>query len=119
MQMNSEIDASDIARGERLKQERIRLGWIQKGIAEKVGLRELAWINYEKGRRAPDQRLLEQLHGLGFDVMYLVTGERANESTLTEGERELISIWQIVDDKHRDGFITLARTYANMHTRTL
>ena len=60
--------------GERLREERIRLGYNQPGFAVLAGLKKQAQINYEKGARHPDSEYLSAIAEAGADIQYIVTG---------------------------------------------
>lgn len=61
---------------ERLKVQRKTLGFSQQGLADACGIVLRTQQNYDAGTRNPDSEYLAKLHGLGFDVLYLVTGQR-------------------------------------------
>ena len=60
--------------GERLKQERVRLGFNQTVAAKKVGVSREMWGRYEKGAAKPRDVVESKLQGAGFDVDYIFTG---------------------------------------------
>lgn len=62
--------------GLRLKEERKRLGYTQKGLAERSGIDRLSQINYEHGRRSAPADYLAGLQQLGMDSRYILTGKR-------------------------------------------
>lgn len=62
--------------GERLRQERERLGMNQDDFGEVGGVRKLAQINYEKSERHPDAKYLTAINEIGVDLLYLFTGIR-------------------------------------------
>lgn len=76
--------------GERLKDERTRLGLSQSAFAEIGGVKKLAQINYEKGERFPDALYLSNLAKIGVDVLFIVTGQKVNESSHTLVPDELL-----------------------------
>lgn len=61
--------------GERLKQERLRLGLSQTALAALVGTTKKSQITYEKGVM-PDAGYLSWLALSGADIQYIVTGHR-------------------------------------------
>lgn len=61
--------------GERLKQERLRLGLSQTALAALVGTTKKSQISYEKGVM-PDAGYLSWLALSGADIQYIVTGQR-------------------------------------------
>lgn len=83
--------------GERLREERERLGLSQPVFGEIGGVQKLAQSNYEQGKRAPDADYLAAVAASGVDVRYVVTGERdytpppalsAEEQTMLEYFRQ-------------------------------
>jgi len=57
--------------GQRLKEERQRLGLKQTELAQKIGVSEKTISNYETGHF--NTPLMEMVH-LGIDIGYLITG---------------------------------------------
>lgn len=66
-----------MAIGERLKEERLRLGISQTDLGAAGGVGKTTQINYEKGERSPDAEYLAAVAEKGVDVLYVVTGLRA------------------------------------------
>lgn len=64
--------------GERLKQERERLGLTQEEFADLAGVNKRSQINYEKGVRFPDARYLSKIAQAGTGIDYVLTGEGAD-----------------------------------------
>jgi len=71
----------DISLGERLKAERLRLGYSQTDFAELAGASKRSQIGWEQGRSAPDANVLAVWAAEGMDVGYVVTGVPANRAT--------------------------------------
>ena len=65
--------------GERLKEERERLGLSQSALGEAVGVGRKSQFNYESGRTTPDAEYLALAASLGVDVRYVITGSRDYE----------------------------------------
>lgn len=63
---------------ERLKAERERLGFNQTDFAAVVGASKHAQINWEKGAATPNAAALAAWAERGLDVLFVVTGQRAN-----------------------------------------
>ncbi|WP_134163314.1 helix-turn-helix domain-containing protein [Pseudomonas citronellolis] len=68
--------------GDRLRLERERLGLSQEALGEIGGVKKLAQINYEKGKRHPDSEYLAAIAGAGVDVLYLLTGQRSSGQSI-------------------------------------
>lgn len=62
--------------GERLREERDRLGLSQTAFAELGGAGKHSQINYEADRRKPDATYLAALAQAGADITYILTGHR-------------------------------------------
>lgn len=64
--------------GARLKEERKRLGFSQTDFADLVGASYKSQLRWEKDESAPGADALGVWAGVGLDVLYVVTGQRAN-----------------------------------------
>jgi len=63
--------------GERLREERERLGWSQTTLAE-YGATNLRTVGaWERGETSPNGVRLMKLAAAGVDVVYVLTGRRA------------------------------------------
>jgi transcriptional regulator with XRE-family HTH domain len=69
--------------GERLAEERARLGLTQARVAELAAVTRRTQINYERGERAPDAAYLTAIETQGFDALYVLFGR--HESRGGEG----------------------------------
>lgn len=65
--------------GERLKQERKRLGFNQSDFAAIGEATRKTQYNYECGERPPDGGYLAAIAAIGADVLYILTGTRSGE----------------------------------------
>ena len=62
--------------GNRLRQERERLGMSQTAFAALAGQSKRAQIRYESGERSPDAEYLARLARHGVRVLWVITGKR-------------------------------------------
>ena len=62
--------------GDRLREERVRLGMNQSVFGEASGVTEKSQMLYEEGERAPDAVYLMAVSAAGVDVRYVITGHR-------------------------------------------
>ena len=62
--------------GDRLREERVRLGLTQPAIGEIGGVTKKTQMLYEGGERAPDANYLSAIAAHGADVRYVLTGAR-------------------------------------------
>lgn len=79
--------------GERLGGERKRLGLSQVDVRVRTGVGKNAQINYEAGTTIPDAEYLWFLHGAGFDLMYILTGDRSPEAPLNPELQNLLEAY--------------------------
>ncbi len=85
------VSVSDI--GARLKEERERLGVSQTRMGEIGSVGKTTQINYEKGVYSPDATYLAAIAAEGVDVLYVLTGARAqiSEEGLNEREKAVLT----------------------------
>jgi transcriptional regulator with XRE-family HTH domain len=62
--------------GKRLKEERERVGRSQGEMADAMRVDRKSQASYESGQRSPRADYLSEAHGLGIDVLYVLTGVR-------------------------------------------
>jgi transcriptional regulator with XRE-family HTH domain len=87
--------------GERLREERVRIGLSQTEMAEVGGVKRTTQHIYESDIRVPDLKYLERIRDAGADLSYLVLGFRqghqgadaASFSPLT-----LTNMYRVVDE---------------------
>ena len=98
--MSEEIRA---AVGARLKEERERLEWSQAALAEAAGASRRAVVAWEAGATVPGADALATLARHGYDVLYIVVGQRSGpiESRLTPDEAALLDNYQHSDEEGR------------------
>ncbi|MEW6679157.1 MAG: helix-turn-helix transcriptional regulator [Pseudomonadota bacterium] len=75
--------------GERLREERERLGYSLSEFANKIGVHRNTQTNYELGKREFDQAYVEATKTLGVDVTYLLDAVRRDFLVRTETEQDL------------------------------
>lgn len=82
--------------GQRLREERERLGLSQERFAAVGGVQKRAQINYEAGERAPDALYLEGVALLGVNVLYVITGKREEmpAPAITADERLMLDYYR-------------------------
>lgn len=85
----------------RLKEERSRLGMTQPVVAELGGVSKTTVVSYESGVHVPDAVFLSRLAARGFDVGYVLSGERAAikagadlDWDLLQGVMEVVSTFE-------------------------
>ncbi|WIE52389.1 helix-turn-helix transcriptional regulator [Pseudomonas sp. GM17] len=100
--------------GDRLKEERERLGFNQTEFAAKAGASKNSQYNYEKGERSPDASYLAAVAERGVDVLYVVTGERKPtmaESVSTETAK-FLEVYQRISEVDREVLFRMAVAFA-------
>lgn len=86
--------------GERLKSERMRLGFNQTEFAAVGGVQRRAQVFYEQDERRPDAGYLLAVSRLGVDVQYVVTGTPSVQA-LTDDEALLLDGFRKLDLKNK------------------
>ncbi len=89
--------------GERLKEERERLGLNQTDFAALAGASKNTQYNYEKGERSPDANYLAAAAERGVDVLYVLTGERRPSAaeSVSSDEIELVKAYRSMSEAER------------------
>lgn len=95
--------------GERLKEERSRLGFNQTDLAAVGGVGKTTQINYEKGAGSPDAAYLAAIAEQGADVLYIVTGERKPRlgESLSADEAHILDNYRALSAKDQDAVARL------------
>jgi len=75
--------------GQRLREERERLGLSQTALGAIGGVQQNAQFLYEKDQRSPNAEYLRALATIGADTHYIITGQR-NTAALTADETDVI-----------------------------
>jgi transcriptional regulator with XRE-family HTH domain len=96
--------------GNRLKEERERLGHTQTTLATLAATTKKTQIDYETGRTSPNAEYLKTLSSVGFDVTYIVTGQRLDNVARTTREMSLLHHYRLLDDRQRNALNELAYT---------
>lgn len=76
--------------GDRLREVRKEMGLSQTELAEIGGVMRNSQGFYERGTRPPDAGYLEKIAAAGADVVYILTGFRAQAPTLSPVEVDLL-----------------------------
>lgn len=89
--------------GDRLREERDRLGLTQAELGEKGGVKKNAQSAYEIGERSPDAAYLTNIGLAGVDVPFLFTGLRSRLIELSEVEQFILDTYRRIDVYAKDG----------------
>lgn len=95
-----EIMSNLLRIGERLKEERERLGINQTDFATLGESSRKTQFNYETGERVPDAAYLSSIAEAGADVLYILTGTRsATMQSISPRQRALLDNYEHSDDQ--------------------
>lgn len=105
--------------GERLREERERLGLSQAVFGELGGVKANAQGNYEKGDRYPDAAYLAAVAEQGVDVLYVVTGQRTPRlsASLSSDESDLVEHYRQLPEGDRQYTHKMVNALAEMAGR--
>ncbi len=76
--------------GERIREERLRLGLSQVDFGGITRVSKTTQFNYESGDRSPDANYLMMAANAGVDVMYVLTGVRTAGDAAKLSPRETL-----------------------------
>ncbi|OEC69647.1 transcriptional regulator [Pseudomonas sp. AP19] len=102
--------------GDRLKEERERLGFNQTELAAIGGASKNSQYNYEKGERSPDATYLASVTNEGVDLLYVVTGERkpTKAESITVDEAQLLESYRLMDGADKQSLLRMAFALAKV-----
>ncbi|GLX14765.1 transcriptional regulator [Pseudomonas straminea] len=105
--------------GERLREERERLGQNQTDFGQAAGVSRGTQKAYELGSSSPDIRYLSGLQALGVDVTYVLTGlrEAAEVGDLSPDESHLLADYRRLSDAQRTHTSHMVNALAEMAGR--
>lgn len=101
--------------GNRIKEERVRLGLNQFEFGKLAGVSKTTQFNYEKGDRQPDAAYLAAVAAVGVDVMYLITGTRRVDPDLSPDEVALLSNYRNLGPEQRASINQVSETMAAIY----
>ena len=106
--------------GDRLRQERERLGLTQPAFADAAGGKKRTLIDWEKGVSSPTAVQLAALAGIGVDVLYILTGQRTGGASapaparaVSEGDRVLLDNFHAAPAQVQAGVKTTLGAFAD------
>jgi transcriptional regulator with XRE-family HTH domain len=88
--------------GNRLREERKRLGLLQPAFADLGGVKRVTQHFYEQDERVPDANYLLRLHEHGIDVVYVLLGKRQRLDGVALAINVLGDIYRAVEELARD-----------------
>lgn len=97
--------------GERLKEERERLGMNQTDFAAQLNVSKNSQYNYEKGERSPDALYLAAADAFGVDVLYVITGRRqpVELESLSQEELDVLRYIKFMEEEDRIAYLRVGR----------
>ena len=105
--------------GERIKEERERLGYNQTDFAALAGASKHSQINWEKGASFPNSMTLKAWADKGLDVLYVVTGQRSVPSTafpkvekISPDKQELMDAFDGMSPEQRRAILEVGKVLA-------
>jgi transcriptional regulator with XRE-family HTH domain len=100
--------------GERLREERMRMGIAQLAMADVCGVSRGTLATWEKGEQSPNAVALAVMADMGVDVLYVVTGQRTGpgQATLAPAERDLLASYARADEAGRAAIRAVAAVAA-------
>lgn len=93
--------------GDRLREERERLGMTQPVLAEVAGTTKKSQIDYEKNSAQPKSGYLMAIAAAGADVQYILTGVRST-TTLTPDEKMLLEQYRAANPAGKNAIMGAA-----------
>ena len=87
--------------GQRLKEERKRVGFTQPQLGEIVSLTKRTVIDWEKDKSSPTAIQLAAMAKNGFDVSYLITGIRTQPVELPSDEAFLLDSFRSLNNEQK------------------
>ena len=105
--------------GNRLQQERKRIGLNQDDFAQKVGVAKRTLAGYEGGTGDVGATVLALAAELGVDVLYIVTGARTpqHDGSITPEEIQVIEQYRLLPEQDRASVARLTTALAEMSGR--
>ncbi|MBK0032708.1 helix-turn-helix transcriptional regulator [Erwinia sp. S43] len=99
--------------GDRLRQERERLGFTQTEMAKIGGVAFRTYCDYEAGKTEPKSSLLEALHVAGADVLFIITGLKSPTQNISTEEQILVENYRSMDDAARLNMQAVGNAFAS------
>jgi transcriptional regulator with XRE-family HTH domain len=109
--------------GDRLTEERKRIGLNQTDFGAVGGVTKTSQVNYESGIRSPDANYWQSIYNIGADVNYILTGVRtligecktssdSNTLSITKEEEKMITLYRRCSVEQKKDIVKDAEKYA-------
>ena len=97
--------------GNRLKEQRKKMGLTQVAAAQKAGIERETWGKYERGVFLPSGDVLISFLNIGIDVSALFSvSDRQPENLLAQDEQELLANYRQTTDSGKFVILSVAKT---------
>ncbi|MCL6592703.1 MAG: helix-turn-helix domain-containing protein, partial [Alicyclobacillus sp.] len=101
-----------------MERERIKHGWTQDEVADKIGVARSTYSNYENGHREPDLNTIQKLAELyGVSIDYLLTGRNYNRN-ISSNIASLVDVAEQLTDQQRESLTKFLRDMTESQTDT-
>lgn len=102
--------------GERLREERKRLGFTQEAFATTASTSVQTVNSYEAGRSDPKTSYLSAIAAAGADTQYIITGMRSSSlaPALPPDETALLDAYRQADNPGKAALLVTAKALAAM-----
>jgi len=98
--------------GNRIREERERMGWSQQAAANAVGIRREMWAKYEAGSE-PGAKALAGMTAAGVDIIYILTGKRQTETQpISTDDHALLQDFHAAPVQVREGVKTALSAFS-------
>ena len=96
--------------GNRLKEQRKKMGLTQADAAQKAGIERETWGKYERGVFLPSGDVLVSFLNIGIDVSALFSvSDRQPENLLAQDEQELLTHYRQASDNGKFVILSVAQ----------
>jgi transcriptional regulator with XRE-family HTH domain len=105
--------------GERLREQREKLGLNQEELGQLGGVNRNTQGKYEKGERSPDSDYLSAVASAGLDVLYVLTGEHKPVSPewISSDVTQMLELSQRIDKADFAVLIRMMKAFANANEK--
>jgi transcriptional regulator with XRE-family HTH domain len=104
--------------GERLAEERRRLGYQQEAFSRLVGTSQAKQSLYENDRRELRGEYLASVAECGVDVVYVLTGRRSETNLMSAGASALLSAYLTLPADMQAALVEFAKAMRNQFDRS-
>jgi transcriptional regulator with XRE-family HTH domain len=116
---NCALGSGDVrSTGDRLRDERVRLGLSQEDLAQAGGVNRNTQGSYERGARNPDTAYLAGVASLGVDTVFVLTGQK-QVTDLNPVEAQIIEQYRNIPEDDQKMIRRMLSAMAAMESRGL